>query len=180
MRAHHLEITPTLVETLKGEAETRRLENPRLAEEIVEIALEAAASSPDPLAMAVARWAQGNVAMFTGSFQASVEAYRAAETVYADRADHLAVARLQSNRVFALTNLGLHREALTLADTARHRLVASGHKETKYMAVLEMNVGVACRQAGCYGDALAAYERVELSLRNWRTQSDTPDGHQPR
>jgi tetratricopeptide (TPR) repeat protein len=159
LEARRPQVTLTLIEALKVEAEQCRLRDPRRAEEIAEVALEAASFSPDPLALALARWAWGNVAMFTGDFQASVEAYQDAEVAYTERADHLSVARLQTNRVFALTNLGQHREALVLAETARQGLVTTGHQDTIYMAVLEMNVGVACRQAGCYDDALTAYER---------------------
>jgi CHAT domain-containing protein/tetratricopeptide (TPR) repeat protein len=159
LEAQQSQVTLALIQVLKAEAERCRLRDPRRAEEIAEAALEAASFSSDPLVLALAQWAWGNVAMFTGDFQASVKAYQDAEVAYADQADHLSVARLQSNRVFALTNLGLHREALALSEVARQKLVTSGHDDTIYMAVLEMNVGVACRQTGRYDDALTAYER---------------------
>jgi tetratricopeptide (TPR) repeat protein len=159
LEAQRPQVTLALIEALKVEVERCRLQDPRRAEEIAKVALEAASFSSDPLALALARWAWGNVAMFTGDFQDSVEAYRDAEATYTDQADHLSVARLQSNRVFALTNLGQHREALALAENARQGLMAADQEESVYMAVLEMNVGVACRQVGRYGEALAAYER---------------------
>ncbi len=159
LETHRPAITLALMEALKAEAERYKLRHPRRAIEIAEVALEAASFSSDPLVMALALWTKGNVLMYAGDFLACVEAYQAAEAAYAAREDDLSVARLQSNRVFALTNLGRHREALALAEAARQGLVAAGHGEGIYMATLEMNVGVACRQAGRYDEALAAYER---------------------
>lgn len=159
LETHRPAITLALMEALKAGAERYKLRNPRRAIEIAEVALEAASFSSEPLAMALARWTKGNVLMYVGDFRTSVEAYQAAEATYAARGDGLSVARLQSNRVFALTNLGRHREALALAEAARQELVAAGHGEGIYMATLEMNVGVACRQAGRYDEALTAYER---------------------
>jgi CHAT domain-containing protein/tetratricopeptide (TPR) repeat protein len=159
LRQHRSEITLALIEALKARAEARRLRDPRRAQWIAEAALEAASFASDPLLTALALWGKGNVMLFTGDFRGSVTAYQTAEATYADRGEHLAVARLQSNRVFALTNLGRHREALALADDARRALTVAGQEESVYMAVLEMNVGVAQRQAGGYEAALAAYAR---------------------
>ena len=159
LETHRSQVTLPLIEALKAEAERCRLVDPRRAEEIAEAALDAASFSSDPLALALALWAKGNVSMFIGDFQTSVEVYQTAEAAYTDQFDDLSVARLQSNRVFALTNLGQHGQALSLAETARQRLAAADQKDSIYMAVLEMNVGVACRQAGRYDEALAAYER---------------------
>ena len=156
---HRPEISLTFMEALKAEAGRHMLRDPQRAAEMAEVALEAASFSSDPPAMALALWAKGNVLMFVGDFWACVEAYQAAEATYAARGDDLSVARLQSNRVFALTNLGQHREALALAETARQGLVAAGQADSVYVATLEMNVGVTCRQAGRYDEALAAYER---------------------
>lgn len=156
---HQAEITLPLMEALKAESEKHKLRDPPRAAEIAEVAVEAASFSSNPLVMALALWAQGNVMLYVGDFRGSVEAYRVAEAAYAEQGDHLSVARLQTNRVFALTNLGFHREALALAEAARHKLMAGGHQDTIYMAVLEMNAGVACRQADRYNEALAAYER---------------------
>ncbi len=162
LAAHRPSITLALMEALKAEAERYKLRDPRRAGEMAEVALEAASFSSDPLATAVALWTQGNISLYTGDFEASVETYQTAEVAYAAQGDGLSVARLQSNRVFALTNLGRHRQALALAETARQELVALDHSDSVYMATLDMNVGVACRQAGHYDRALAAYEQGRI------------------
>lgn len=147
------------IQALKAQVEAHKLRDPQQAGEIAGLALEAATLSDDPLAISLARWSQGNVFLYTGDFRQAVQAYRSAEAAYAAAGDHLSVARLQTNRVFALTCLGQHRQALELAQSAREALTRAGHAEDVYMAVLEMNVGVALRQSGRYEGALAAYER---------------------
>jgi CHAT domain-containing protein/tetratricopeptide (TPR) repeat protein len=159
LEAHRPVISLALIEALKTEMEKYKLRDPRRAVEIAEVALEAASFLSDPLAMALALWTKGNALMYMGDFRACAKAYQSAEATYDTQGDSLSVARLQSYRVFALTNLGRHREALALAETARRGLVAAGHGNGQHMAMLEMNVGVACRQASHYDEALAAYER---------------------
>ncbi|MBU0495146.1 MAG: CHAT domain-containing protein [Chloroflexi bacterium] len=161
LAAHRPVVNLALMEALKTAAEKHMLSDTRRAREIAEVAVEAAsfAALADPLVMALALWAKGNVLIYAGDFAACVEAYQIAEAAYAAQGDGLAVARLQGNRVFALVNLGQHREALLLAETARQGLEAVGQTASVYLAVLEMNVGVACRQSSDYEAALAAYER---------------------
>ncbi len=161
LTAHRPAITRTLLEHLKAAAEQHMLSDPRRALEIAEVAREAAslAAPPDPVLTALAQWTLGNVLIYAGDFAACLEAYQAAEAVYAAQGDGLAVARLQGNRVFALVNLGRHAEALALAETARQGLAAAGQADSVYAATLAMNAGVAQRQSGDYAAALAAYER---------------------
>ncbi len=161
LAAHRPAITRALLENLKAAAEQLMLSDTRRAQEIAGVAQEAAsfADPPDPVLTALARWTQGNVLVYAGDFAACLAAYQEAEAVYAAQGDGLAVARLQSNRVFALVNLGRHREALALAETARQGLAAAGQADSVYAATLEMNVGVAQRQSGDYAAALAACER---------------------
>ena len=161
LAAHRPAITRALLENLKAAAEQLMLADTRRAQEIAGVAQEAAsfADPPDPVLTALARWTRGNVLVYAGDFAGCLAAYQEAEAVYAAQGDGLAVARLQSNRVFALVNLGRPREALALAETARQGLAAAGQADSVYAATLEMNVGVAQRQSGDYAAALAACER---------------------
>lgn len=148
-----------VIEELKAQVDELKLRDPRRAAEVAAVALAATSFSPDPAAVPLALWAQGNALLALGDFPACAESYSAAEAAYAAQGDLLAVGRLQTNRVFVLTNLGRTDEALALAAAARTTLVAAGQSEGLYQAVLEMNTGVACRQAGRYEEALAAYAR---------------------
>jgi tetratricopeptide (TPR) repeat protein len=160
LESHREAIDLACIEALKAQAEACRLQDTPRALEIAGLAQEAAslAEDPDPRLAALASWARGNVLMYTADFRGCAEAYRAAEPAYAACGDELSVARLQTNRVFALTNLGRQQEALDLAEKARRGLLAAGQENSRFMAVLDMNVGVACRQAGRFEEALAAYE----------------------
>jgi CHAT domain-containing protein/tetratricopeptide (TPR) repeat protein len=160
LESHREVIDLAFIEALKVHAEEYRLRDTPRALEIAGLAQEAAslAEDPDPRLAALASWTMGNVLMYAADFRGCAEAYRAAEPAYAARGDHLSVARLQTNRVFALTNLGRQQEALELAEKGRRGLLAAGQENSRFMAVLDMNVGVACRQAGRFEEALAAYE----------------------
>ncbi|MBN1933180.1 MAG: CHAT domain-containing protein [Anaerolineae bacterium] len=155
---HRDELALARIEESKTEADALLMQRPKRSLEIAEAALQAASLSSEPLAEAVARWTQGNAWAYLGEYNQALAAYTRAHAIYREHSqEQLALARLQSNMVAMLNNLGRYQEALDMADKARNAL--QPWAQTHYMATLEMNVGSICRLLGHYDDALAAYER---------------------
>jgi CHAT domain-containing protein len=147
-------------ESFKARSDSLALEHPRRALEIAEAALLAASLADLPLEAAVAHWARGNAWLCMGEYQHAYADYEQACNGYQaqDRERYrLEIARLQTNMIEALKNLGRYEAALSLAETARETL--QPWAESRYMATLEMNVGSLNRLLGRYETALAAYER---------------------
>jgi CHAT domain-containing protein len=93
-----------------------------------------------------------------GKYEQALREYGQACAAYVEQEeDKLAVARLRTNMVAVLKNLGRYEEALELASVARENLQPWG--QSRYLATLEMNVGSTCRLLGRYEEALIAYER---------------------
>jgi len=158
LRDHRGELDSGCFAELKVRSDALLLEQPRQALEVAEVALQAASFASTPLAEAVARWARGNALVYLGQYEQALEDYSRACAIYSEQGeDELAVARLQTNMVGVLKNLGRYDEALEMADAARDTLKPWG--QSRYMATLEMNVGSTCRLLGHYQEALAAYER---------------------
>jgi CHAT domain-containing protein len=159
-------------EKLKTCSDSLLLEQPGRALEIAEVALQAASFASTPLAKAVAWWARGNALVHLGQYERALRDYSKACAIQSERGeDELAVARLQTNMVGVLKNLGRYKEALDLADGARDALRPWG--QSRYLATLEMNVGSTCRLMGRYEDALAAYERGEAIFASLGDQVQT-------
>lgn len=143
---------------MKARSDTLLLKQPEKALAIAEAALQATSFACTPLAEAVVKWSRGNALFYLGRFERALDDYSRACATYDELGeDRLAVARLQANMVFVLTNLGRYDEALNLAKTAREALQPWG--QSKYLATLEMNVGSTYRVLGRYADSLASYER---------------------
>jgi CHAT domain-containing protein len=156
LRDHRDDLGLECFTELKARSDALLLEQPQRALEIAEVAMQAASFASLPLAAAIAGWARGNAWVYLGQFEQALEDYGRACAIYGEQ-DSLAVARLHTNMVGVLTNLGRYGKALALADAARGALQPWG--QSRYLATLEMNVGSACRLVGRYADALAAYER---------------------
>jgi CHAT domain-containing protein len=153
-------LTLDVFQTLKSRADGLALEAPRRALDIAEAAVWAASFAVTPLAEAMAVWARGNAYLCLGDYRRALDNYSRAADLYQDcesEDDCLTLARLQTNIVGVLKNLGRYADALTLAETARTTL--QPWAESRYMATLEMNVGSVYRLLGQYPEALAAYER---------------------
>lgn len=158
LEEHREELILGCFEEFKTRSDALLLEQPSRVLEIAEVALQAASFSSAPLAEAVARWARGNALVHLGEYEQALEEYDRACAAYSEEGeDKLAVARLQTNMVTVLKNLGRYEEALELADVARENL--QPWDQSRYLATLEMNVGSTCRLLGRYEEALAAYER---------------------
>lgn len=157
-------------EVFKARSDSLALEHPSRALEIAEAALLAASLVNLPRAAALAHWARGNAWLCLGEYQNAFSDYAQARGHYEAQdsdAYRLEIARLQTNMIEALKNLGYYEEALALAQTVRQTLQLWA--ESRYMATLEMNVGSLNRLLGRYEIALAAYERgraVFLALDN--------------
>lgn len=148
------------LEELKTRSDALLLEQPGRALEIAEVAVQAASLAFMPLAKAIALWARGNALVHLGQYAQALEDYRQACAVQSEQGENqLAAARLQTNMVGVLKNLGRYEESLALADDARKTLQPWG--QSRYLATLEMNVGSTYRLIGRYEDALAAYARGE-------------------
>ncbi|MBN1661042.1 MAG: CHAT domain-containing protein [Anaerolineae bacterium] len=156
---HRPHLSQSFVRALRAEVAGHILQDPPRAFEMAAIAVDVASTCDDPLAMAEALWARGNVLNYRGDWPNCLEDYQVAEVAFAHQGDVESVACLQNNRVWVLINQGELQAALILTEVARQGLEATGHAQDGYMAFLEMNVGVARRQTGRYEEALAAYER---------------------
>ena len=158
LREHRERLDLGCFAELKARSDALLLEQPRRALEIAEAACKAASFASTPLAEALVRWARGNALVYLGQYERALGDYNRACAIYSEQGkDELAVARLQTNMVSVLKNLGRYDEALELGDTARETL--RPWRNSRYMATLEMNVGSTCRLVGRYEEALAAYER---------------------
>jgi len=158
LQDHRDELSAGCFAELKTRSDALLLERPSQALGIAEVALRAASFASTPLAEAVARWARGNALLHLGQYEQALEDYGWACAMYNEQDDDkLAVARLQTNIIGVLKNLGRYDEALKLADAARDTLKPWG--QSRYMATLEMNVGSTCRLLGRYEEALVAYDR---------------------
>lgn len=169
--AYREHLTLPCLEAFKARADGLLYQEPRRSLEIAEVTLWVASCISDPLAHAVARWARGNALTFLGRYEEALadyeEAladYEQAHALYARQqtVEPLPVARLQSNMVAVLKELGRYQEAIAMAALARRSLEPLG--PTVYLAALEMNVGSICRLQGHYSDALDAYERGSRAL----------------
>lgn len=152
---HANELDLDLIAELKASTDQNLLRDPRAAQHSATVALAVAARLPDPLAMALAQWTAGNAAIYQGDYATCLDLYRAAASVYLAHDRTLEAARLQTNSVFALTNLGRYAEALAEAEGARRVLEPQG--STRFLGLLEQNVGVAYHHLGRYPEAIAAY-----------------------
>ena len=156
--AHRYQLTVDCFEEAKAQSDALLMQQPDKSLDIAEAALQAASFSSAPLTEALARWAQGNALAYLGRYAQALDAYTQAYIVCDEHSqEQLMVARLQSNMVAMLNNLGRYQEALDMADVARRAL--QPWAQTRYMATLEMNVGSICRLLGHYNEALSAYER---------------------
>jgi len=155
---HAADLDMRLIEELKAHTDQNLLRDPQTAQRSAQVALVVAARLSDPLATALAQWAYGNAAIYLGDYVTCLDLYRAAATAYLARDHRMEAARLRTNAVFALTNLGRYAEALVEANIARTELEQYG--ATHFLALLEQNVGVACHHLGSQEQALAAYARA--------------------
>lgn len=159
--APHLSLA--LVIALKQRVDAEKLRNARRALEIAEITQAVAATLAQPEAQAWALWARGNALHHLANHQEALTCYQQAEAYFANQARwgvSLETTILQVNQVAARLELGDFRTALALAAHTRTHCLALGREGQPYLALLEMNAGVAHRQLGELAASLAAYERA--------------------
>ena len=139
-------LTLEVVIALKQRVDTEKLRNARRALEVAEIAQSVAAELTHPEAQAWALWARGNALHHLARHQEALICYQQAETYFAAQARWLEATILQVNQAATQVELGNFQTALTLAAQARERCLALADAGQPYLALLEMNAGVAHRQ----------------------------------
>ncbi len=146
---------------LRERADALSRQNAHTALEIGKAALAVAREIGTPQAMIPALWAQGNALIYLGRYRAALDRYRQVEALLRQtRPDSLLeLARLRTNHMAARQGMGDYARALELAQEARMLYESLGESARRYLAGLEMNMGVLYRQVGDLDAALAAYER---------------------
>ncbi len=157
LNTHQAAISRAFFEELKAHSDRRALESPTEALELVECVRKAADAVRDPLAAALAFWAQGNALLCLGRYEEALACYQSAIPPYQGADDALPVGRLQTNVAGVLKNLGRYEEALSAAGQAWE--ILQPWEESRYMAALEMNRGSIYRLLGRYPESLEAYAR---------------------
>lgn len=155
-------LTLEVVIALKQRVDAEKLRNARRALEVAEIASSVAAALTHPGAQAWALWARGNALHHLARHQESLMCYQQAETYFAAQAQWLEATVLQVNQAATQVELGDFQTALTLAAQARERCQGLADAGQPYLALLEMNAGVAHRQLGDLPASLAAYDRAHV------------------
>lgn len=159
-------LTPHLsldvIRALKQRVDEEKLRNARRALEWAELMQAVASALASPEAQAWERWARGNALHHLSIHQEALTCYQQAEAYFAAHEHQLEMTILQVNQVAVRLELGDFRAALSLADQARARCLALAGPGKPYLALLEMNAGVAHRQLGELLASLAAYERAHV------------------
>lgn len=151
--------TVAIIAALKQRVDVAMLRNAGQAAQIAEVAQMVAAYIPDPEAEALALWMKGNTAYFLSNYQEALRCLQRAEAIYGESSNPLSVARLQINQVAVLHDMSEFATAIATAERARLTCAELGSQAQRYLAGLEMNVGMVYQQIGAPEQALAAYER---------------------
>lgn len=151
--------TIDVIIALKQRVDSEKLRNAGRALHIAEVAVQVAACMTSPEATARAAWARGNALHYLRQGPEALACYRAAEHFFTGQAMHLEATILQVNQVGTLLEMGQLHEAIALAGRAGATCRELGDPARPYLALLEMNLGVAYRQLGDLDATLAAYAR---------------------
>lgn len=160
------QLTVETIIALKQRVDDAKLRNARLALEIAETAQATARLLASPVGQAWALWARGNALHHLARHQEALRCYRQAAALFQAQAAPgetsaaLPVVILQVNQAASLLELGDFGVALALIGQARAQCQALGAAAQPYLALLEMNAGVAHRQLGDLAECLAAYTRA--------------------
>ncbi|NJP04588.1 MAG: tetratricopeptide repeat protein [Chloroflexaceae bacterium] len=152
-------LSEDVIALLKQSVDREKLRNARHALHIAEMAYKVAQLIGSPRAEALAMWAQGNALYPLCRHHEALAAYQQAEVVYAREQQPLEVTILQVNQVVVLQEMGDFQGAVALEQQARATCEALGAEAREYLAVLEMNIGLAYQQIGNLEAALSAFER---------------------
>lgn len=159
--AHRAALRIELIQALKryGDAQ-QALQDPRRGDLATRYALHLAEAMPtEPLALALARWARGNWAMFHAPHE-GITLYQQALAAYLAVDDRLSAARLQANLIAVLTDCGRFAEAGQAYEAAYPECFARVETEPIYLLRLEQNYGWLLHNQGRYTEALAVYARA--------------------
>jgi len=148
-----------VIQELKARVDGEMYRNASRALEIAEVAETVAEFIPNPEAKALALWAKGNPLHFLVRNQEALTYYQRAESIYAELQQQLKVAGLQLNQVAVLREMGKYQDALTLYKKTLITCQIIGPPAQRYLANLEMNIGVTYWLMGELTAALDAYER---------------------
>lgn len=151
--------TIDVIIALKQRVDSEKLRHANRALQIAGVAVRVAGLMDLPEAAARAAWARGNALHYLRQGQEALACYRSAEAFFAAHAFPLEKTILQVNQVGTLLEMGHLHEAIALADRARAACVELGAAARPFLALLEMNAGVAFRQLGDLDATLAAYAR---------------------
>ncbi|MGB0386538.1 MAG: CHAT domain-containing protein [Ardenticatenaceae bacterium] len=158
-----LELRPHLsldvIKHLKARVDEEKLKDAHLALCIATLASLLVPQIADPEAEALAYWAKGAGLLHLSRFQEALQCYSRASAIYAAEKQPLALVGVQTAVVAALRALGDSHAALALAEETRATCLALGAPARRYLASLEMNVGVIYRQIGDPEATLHAYQR---------------------
>ncbi|OQY46161.1 MAG: hypothetical protein B6242_08570 [Anaerolineaceae bacterium 4572_78] len=158
----HSHLSLDVVKHLKEKVDDEMLRNAQHAFDIAEICCAVADVLALPEAESLSLWAKGNALFFLNQYQEALEYFQHAEKICHNLGHDLKSLRLQINQLAALQEIGEYQTALDLAQHARRTCQTIGEHARRYLALLDMNIGVLYRRLGQMSQALISYEQAHV------------------
>lgn len=146
--------------------------NEQAALQVAERIRQIGESNDNELIQALSNWTYGNIHIILGQGFKSLAYYQVAEQFYEKWGDELNLARLRVGITGVLNQVGQYEKAYQVAQSSWSILAKSNLPvDSRRLAGLANNWGIACEFLGRYEEALDLYER-KIDL--WRAGDDTP------
>jgi len=144
---------------LKAQADHFMHADSQRALQMVELLFHLADLSGDPAHRALGLRAEGNVrSIGQGEYQRAIKLYDEAARIYERQDRLLDQARSQVGKIWSLTNLSRHAEALQVGEWASQ--ILDDHGEWHMLAGLTMNLGIVHSRAGDDAKSLEMFDRA--------------------
>lgn len=168
---HCAKFNSEFVAALKDEATLILRNDIQTSSKISELLLRLAQVTRNPLHRALGLLAQANCRSLggKGEYQAAVEQYEEAATIYQQADLPVEEGRSNIGRVLALGQLGRYQEALAVGSYAQQ--IFESHQQWFHLARLTVNLGLIqirlhddCAALACFDRAIEAYNNLESNV----------------
>lgn len=163
LHTHAAELTYELIQYIKEKyADTKFVRaDPEMADLATQRALVVAEQIRDqePLALALAHWARGNVLIYH-DYEQAIWSYQQAHAGYLAARNPLTAALLAGNLVGPLAEVGKYAEAEACYAEAKSESLKQVEFLKRFLRVLEQNFGYRLHSQGRYSEALVAHEQA--------------------
>lgn len=156
-------IADEAIEEMKARADHLQRADSARAQVAVDAMMQFANYTDDPLHLALAYFAKGNLEWVAfGRFADALELLEQASEIYEREQEELRLAKLGMSKIAVLANLGNYEEAIRVGEESQQVLLANGDPH-KYAAVT-MNMASVCEWQGDMHRMLALHEQADKIL----------------